>query len=550
MNGNKIKLYGKEISGRFTIPSGIVMTEVSTIKRIAEIKEIGILTTKSIGLRPRIVPEGDMLKHPPKGKELANREPIIAQYSSRSFINAVGLTNPGAEEFARRLSEIKIPSDKFLLISIFGKSPEEFRKVAKKLDAGDGFEVNLSCPHSKEYGQVIGQDEELAGKVIKSVAMLGKPVFVKISPNLGVKRIVRCAVDNGASGITAINTRGPEECLYNGYPVLWNKVGGISGKEILELGLKCVREAREVTDLPINACGGISKADDVRRYRIAGADFTGIGTELAGVSTRNTKRYFPTLVVDLREGTNKAERFLKPNLDIRYRDYIVTENRKLADDLFLLRLNKKIEVRPGQFIFAWLPGKGEKPFSVFDDDPLTLLVQNRGCFTNELSKLKVGNALYIKGPFGSSPQLRRRVLVVAGGTGIAAAPLFVKGNRNTIVVLGAKDKDHIPYIKEVESLCEKLYLTTEDGSIGYKGLATDSLDEIIENTRPEYCINCGPEAMVRTAIQKESKYISSEKIYSSIEFPTRCGIGLCGSCATKKGYRSCVDGTFLEPTKF
>ena len=102
----KYKIFNKEISGPFTIPSGIVATETSTLEKIAnEISEIGILTTKSIGLKPR---EG-------------NREPIIAQYSPFSFINAVGLTNPGVEEFRKRISKIQIPHDKFLLTSIFGK---------------------------------------------------------------------------------------------------------------------------------------------------------------------------------------------------------------------------------------------------------------------------------------------------------------------------------------------------------------------------------------------------------------------------------------------
>ena len=144
----KHQFFNKEISGPFTIPSGIITTEVITLEKIAnEIPEIGILTTKSIGPEPR---EG-------------NREPIIAQYSPFSFINAVGLTNPGVEEFARRISKIKIPDDKFLLTSILGSSEEEFRKVAEGLvNLTDGFELNLSCPHSDKYGQTIGQDKELA----------------------------------------------------------------------------------------------------------------------------------------------------------------------------------------------------------------------------------------------------------------------------------------------------------------------------------------------------------------------------------------------------
>ena len=81
-------------------------------------------------------------------------------------------------------------------------------------------------------------------------------------------------------------------------------------------------------------------------------------------------------------------------------------------------------------------------------------------------------------------------------------------------------------------------------------MATDKLEEIIGKQKPAYCINCGPEGMVREAIKKESKYINQENIYSSIEFLTRCGIGLCGSCATSKGYRSCVDGTLMIPKQF
>ena len=78
-----------------------------------------------------------------------------------------------------------------------------------------------------------------------------------------------------------------------------------------------------------------------------------------------------------------------------------------------------------------------------------------------------------------------------------------------------------------------------------KGRVTDKLEEIMEKEKPDYCINCGPEAMIREAIKKESKYLNQENIYSSIDFLTKCGIGLCGSCATSKGHRSCVDGTFL-----
>ncbi|MCX6764712.1 MAG: dihydroorotate dehydrogenase [Candidatus Nealsonbacteria bacterium] len=528
----KYKFFHKEISGIFTIPSGIISVEVPVIEKIAkEIPEIGILTTKSIGLEPK---EG-------------NKEPIIAEYAPFSFINAVGLSNPGVKEFVNKLSKIKIPDDKFLLISIFGDSVNEFRKIAEELyNWADGFELNISCPHSEKYGQVIGQDKKLMGEIIKNVVFLGKPVFVKISPNLNIKETIECIVKNGASGITAINTKGPELFLHNNFPVLSNRVGGISGKAILELGLKSVKEIRDITDLPVIACGGISTAEEVRSYKQVGADFFGVGSALAGMSTEEIKQYFHKLALDLKEGTNNAATLLKDELRMEYKEYKVIENKRIAEDLFLLKLDRGIKTETGQFIFTCLPGIGEKPFSVLDDDPLTLLVQKRGCFTNELSKLISGDNLFIRGPYGDTPAVKGRVLLVGGGTGVAALYLFAKRNKNVVAVLGAKDKNHLSYLEKFKLTCKELFLTTENGEIGYKGLVTDMLEEIIEKTQPEYCINCGPEPMVKEVIKKEIKHINPEKIYSSMDFLTKCGIGLCGSCASSKGYRSCVDGNFLK----
>ncbi len=551
----KYKIFNKEISGPFTIPAGIVTTEVSTLEKIAnEIPEIGILTTKSIGPEPRV----------------GYREPIIAQIAPFSFINAVGLTNPGAEEFKKRLqptrhppakagpiSKIKIPENKFLLISIFGGNEKEFRKVAETLvEFADGFELNISCPHTEKYGQTVGKNTELVEKIVKSIGSLGKPVFVKISPDLNIKEQIKAALKGGASGITAINTKGPEVYQYRvagGWrPVLSNKVGGISGKAILELGLKCVSEIRNLTDLPIIACGGISTVEDLQRYKMAGANFFGIGTALAGMDTKDLKQYFHQLLIDFEKGGNMAVSFLKEKLDTDYQKYTVRENRILAEDLFLLRLDKEIKIEPGQFIFAWLPRPtfggypGEKPFSVLDDAPLTLLIRKRGYFTEELAKLKEGDSLYIRGPYGNSPKLNDKILLVGGGTGIAGLFLFAKKYKNVTSVLGAKDKNHLAYREEFKKLSQETYLATENGEIGYRGRVTDVLPEIIKKIKPDYCLNCGPDPMIRAAIEIENKYLSSEKIYSSIEFLTKCGIGLCGSCATSKGYRSCVDGTFLK----
>ena len=101
------RLGEKEVSGRFVVPSGIRCTHASTIARcFQEVPSIGVITTKSISLSPRA----------------GYREPIFAQYAEGSYINAVGLTNPGASAFRAELETVDIPADKFLLVSIFGGS--------------------------------------------------------------------------------------------------------------------------------------------------------------------------------------------------------------------------------------------------------------------------------------------------------------------------------------------------------------------------------------------------------------------------------------------
>jgi len=279
-----MRFFGKKISGPFTIPSGIIATEVSVLERVAkEIKEIGILTTKSIGLERR---EG-------------NKEPILVNFAPLSFLNAVGLTNPGVKEFKEKLSQISFPKNKFLLTSIFGKDEKEFFEIAKELYKFiDGFELNLSCPHSQKYGQIIGQDFELVKKIVKKVKRLKKPVLVKISPNIDYQKMVKASIRAGADGVVAINAVGPGLYLKDGFPILSNRVGGVSGKAILPIGIKVVSEIRKLGNFPIIACGGISNAQDVLSYKKAGADFFGIGSALFKMDFDERKSYFRALNQD------------------------------------------------------------------------------------------------------------------------------------------------------------------------------------------------------------------------------------------------------------
>ena len=150
----RYEFLGKSISGPFTIPSGIIATAAPIIQYLFDrVPEIGVMTTKSIGPVPRS----------------GNREPIMTQYAPGCFMNAVGLTNPGAKAGLEQLSTLRVPNDRFLLTSIFGGSVEEIVAVARLLaPVSDGLELNLSCPHAKGYGMDMGQDAGLVKEITQN----------------------------------------------------------------------------------------------------------------------------------------------------------------------------------------------------------------------------------------------------------------------------------------------------------------------------------------------------------------------------------------------
>lgn len=536
MNINKIQIGDKKVFP-FTIPSGIITTESSSIESIAnKIEEIGILTTKSIGPESR------------KG----NREPILAQYYPGCFINAVGLTNPGAKKFAENISKISFPKDKFLLASIFGKDTWEFVYVAQTLeDLVDGFELNLSCPHAKGYGMQLGQDLDIVYKITKMItSRTKKPVFAKLTPNVNnIVDIANSAINAGAYGITAINTVGPKYWSVDGNPILTNNVGGISGRGILPFGLSAIKDiTQKLGNIPIIGMGGIASARDIKEYASAGASYFGVGSALAGMDEKEINIYFKTLVKDLQEDTNNAENLLKL-VDMEYKKFKVADKIDLACNFKIIKTNNSLMSEPGQFIFAFIPGLGEKPFSILDDEPLALGVLERGDFTNKLNSLNKGDAIYIRGPYGKNIGMPSNldITLVGGGCGLAGLYLFAKKlhEKNKITtLLAAKDKDHIPYLKEFE-IYSKVYVATEDGSLGTKGLITDLFKkaDIYSNC---YFFNCGPKSMIDAVLPLELNISRSNVIYSSMDYMTRCGVGICGSCADKSGLRTCVEGPFMS----
>jgi len=529
-----MNFFGKNISGKFTIPSGIVTTSIDSIRWVMKnIHEIGIITTKSIGPVPRS----------------GNREPLYLEHTTGSYMNAVGLANPGVDSFLESLDELEIPEDKFLLCSIFGGNFEEFIEVAKKLvEKVDGFELNVSCPHAEGHGQSIGENFELVGQIVKEVKKLGKPVLVKLSPNVSpISEIVKICEDNGIDGFVAINTVGPGLFTVDGNPVLTNKIGGMSGNGVLPIGLKVIKEIRDNTSLPILACGGISKASDIVAYEKVGAEFFGVGSAITGMDSQDLITYFLNLQKDLEESTKTAIPILKKDVKMEYTKMKITKKVDLSDDLVFIQCDGDFQIGFGQYVFLWIPEIGEKPFSAYYCNPLSFLIQKVGKFTSHVMNLKEGDEVYVRGPNGKALPLSGKILALGGGSGIASFGKLIEKNYGECMFLfGVRSKGRIPDIEKFKEKGE-LVLFTDDGTAGEKGFVTSVLEEKIKEFQPDVVLNCGPPMMVKIAEEIEKKLLSNEKIFSSVDKITKCGVGICGSCVREDGLRTCVDGPFLNP---
>ena len=530
---------GKTITSPLTIPSGIVATALPVIEYLFQhAPQVGVMTTKSIGLAPR----------------LGYREPVLSQYAPGSFVNAVGLTNPGAHASAELFAQLEVPTDRFLLISIFGGSVEEFVQVAQILAPyADGLELNLSCPHAKGYGMAMGQDPELVEQITAAVkAAVDVPVVPKLTPNVDdIGRIATAAVVGGADALCAINTLGPGLFTAHGEPVLSNGLGGMSGKGILPIGLKCVSEIAAVVDVPIIGCGGASSADDVSAFVEAGATIVGIGSTLVGMTSEQICQYFATLENDLSRQGNEAELAVRYDIDMRFTPVRLVQIEKVAPDIAILRFDRKVNIRAGEFIFLWIPGLGEKPFSALTDDPFSLVVINLGEFTQQLVSLEPGAQAYVRGPHGQpvSPPQGSRVVTVAGGTGLAAVYQLARDFGNADIFVGARSADRLYYLDECEAIAD-LHVATDDGSQGFHGLVTELLDQYLASLDDQALVqlqfyNCGPQPMVHAAVAVQRKYCADLQIHSAIDYLTKCGVGLCGACTAPDGRRACVDGPFL-----
>ena len=212
-----------------------------------------------------------------------NPTPRIAE-TPAGMLNSVGLQNPGAAHvIAHELPEMKKYFRKPVVANISGFSLEEYVRCCEMMDEQEQvgiLEVNISCPNVHGGGMAFGVDPRSAGEVTRAVkAAVRKPVFIKLSPNVGdIAAIARACEDAGADGLSLINTLlGMRIDLKKRRPVLAGKMGGLSGPAVFPVALRMVYQVYEAVSIPIMGMGGVSCARDVIEMMLAGATAVQIG---------------------------------------------------------------------------------------------------------------------------------------------------------------------------------------------------------------------------------------------------------------------------------
>ena len=201
------------------------------------------------------------------------------------IINAIGLSNPGVENFKEELKKIERENN-VIIASIYGATPDEFSTLVEEVqDYVDMIELNISCPHAMDgYGASIGQSCDLSHAIVSSSVDASEvPIIAKLTPNVtDITEIAKTCEDAGADCLSLINTLGPgmKINIDVAKPVLSNKFGGMSGKAIKPIAIRNVYSVYEAVDIPLIGVGGIYTFEDVVEFIFAGARGVQIGTAI------------------------------------------------------------------------------------------------------------------------------------------------------------------------------------------------------------------------------------------------------------------------------
>ena len=219
---------------------------------------------------------------------------------------------------------------------------------------------------------------------------------------------------------------------------------------------------------------------------------------------------------------------------------------------------------PGQFLIVRATENGERiPLTISDYDKeagtVTIVTQQIGASSSEIISFEQGESFKdVVGPLGipsdftemSEEELKaQRYIFIAGGVGTAPVYPQVKWLHErgvaVDVIVGAKTKDLVIYKEEMEAVCDNLYLCTDDGSVGFKGLVTAMLEKLVNEEGKKYtqAVAIGPMIMMKFATLTAKKL--ELPIIVSLNTLMVDGTGMCGACRVTvagKTRFACVEG--------
>jgi dihydroorotate dehydrogenase electron transfer subunit len=233
------------------------------------------------------------------------------------------------------------------------------------------------------------------------------------------------------------------------------------------------------------------------------------------------------------------------------------ENETANVKSFMFHEKTAAHALPGQFVMIWIPGVDEVPMSLSminsQQNMVAISVEKVGEATRKLHKIKAGDIVGIRGPFGKgyhvSDNLRTgATMIAAGGTGvISLAPLceaLVKNKECKVTfLLGAKTQSELLFMNRIRNIVDqkkhRFIVATDDGSYGKKGLVTTLAESILTKDRFDTVFTCGPEVMMHKIFMLCER--DSIPFQASLERFMRCAVGICGTCVIGR-YRVCRDG--------
>lgn len=218
-------------------------------------------------------------KEPRKG----NPTPRVTEVWG-GMLNAIGLANPGLDKVIAEelpwLQQFGIP----VIVNVAGETIEEYCTVVEGIcqsGLAHGIELNVSCPNVERGGLSFGVNPKVLTELLEAVRRVCTlPLIVKLSPNVtDIVEIAQAAESAGADGLSLINTLvGMKIDINTGKPILARGSGGLSGPAIKPVAVRMVYQVAKVVSIPILGIGGITSAEDVIEFVMAGATAVEVGT--------------------------------------------------------------------------------------------------------------------------------------------------------------------------------------------------------------------------------------------------------------------------------